>query len=87
MNVLILGDSLALCGFGRRLDERVRESPLTKGTYTYLARLQNGFTYAALFNRREETGSLDFNVLSPQINAEISKVTTWPTTDLFPTYF
>lgn len=57
------------------------------GTYTYLARLQNGFTYAALFNRREESGSLDFDVLSPQINAEIGKVTTWPTTDLSSRYF
>ncbi|WP_245657848.1 serine hydrolase domain-containing protein [Herbidospora mongoliensis] len=57
------------------------------GTYTYLARLQNGFTYAALFNRREETGSLDFDVLSPLINAEIGKVTTWPTTDLSSRYF
>lgn len=56
------------------------------GTYTYLARLQNGFTYAALFNRREETGSPDFHVLSPRINAEIGKVTTWPTTDLWPRY-
>jgi hypothetical protein len=35
--VLILGDSLALCGFGKRLDDRFRESPLTKATYTYLA--------------------------------------------------
>ncbi|GAB2466161.1 serine hydrolase domain-containing protein [Streptosporangium sandarakinum] len=54
------------------------------GTYTYLARLQNGFTYAALFNRREETGTLDFDVLSPQMNAV--KVTSWPTTDLFAKY-
>jgi hypothetical protein len=37
INVLILGDSLALCGFGKRLDERFRESPLTKATFTYLA--------------------------------------------------
>lgn len=37
LNVLILGDSLALCGFGKRLDERFRESPLTKATVTYLA--------------------------------------------------
>jgi hypothetical protein len=36
INVLVLGDSLALCGFGKRLDERFRESPLTKATYTYL---------------------------------------------------
>ncbi|MFI7445834.1 serine hydrolase domain-containing protein [Nonomuraea indica] len=57
------------------------------GTYTYLARLQNGFTYAALFNRREEGPSPDFDVLSPRINAEIGKVTTWPTTDLSPRYF
>ncbi|WP_240973817.1 serine hydrolase domain-containing protein [Nonomuraea composti] len=56
------------------------------GTYTYTARLQNGFTYAALFNRNEESGSPDFDVLSPRINAEIGKVTSWPTTDLFPRY-
>ncbi|MEV4117216.1 serine hydrolase domain-containing protein [Nonomuraea sp. NPDC049695] len=56
------------------------------GTYTYTARLQGGFTYAALFNRNEETGSPDFDVLSPRINAQIGKVTTWPTTDLFPRY-
>lgn len=37
LKVLILGDSLALCGFGKRLDERFRESPLTKATITYLA--------------------------------------------------
>jgi hypothetical protein len=37
INVLILGDSLALCGFGKRLDDRFRESPLTKATFTYLA--------------------------------------------------
>jgi hypothetical protein len=37
VKVLILGDSLALCGFGQRLDERFRESPLTKATFTYLA--------------------------------------------------
>ena len=37
VSVLILGDSLALCGFGKRLDERFRESPLTKATFTYLA--------------------------------------------------
>jgi hypothetical protein len=36
-NVLILGDSLALCGFGKRLDERFRQSPHVKATFTYLA--------------------------------------------------
>ncbi len=37
INVLILGDSLALCGFGKRLDERFRKSPQVKATFTYLA--------------------------------------------------
>lgn len=37
VNVLILGDSLALCGFGKRLDERFRKNPRVKSTYTYIA--------------------------------------------------
>jgi hypothetical protein len=37
INVLILGDSLALCGFGKRLDERFRKSPRIKATFTYIA--------------------------------------------------
>ncbi|WP_203880952.1 serine hydrolase domain-containing protein [Planotetraspora kaengkrachanensis] len=57
------------------------------GTYTYLARLQNGITYAALFNRREETGTPDYDVLSARMNEAWSKVTTWPTTDLTSQYF
>jgi hypothetical protein len=37
LNVLILGDSLALCGFGKRLDERFRKNPWVRSTFTYLA--------------------------------------------------
>lgn len=37
IKVLILGDSLALCGFGKRLDERFRHDPRVKATFTYLA--------------------------------------------------
>ena len=37
VSVLILGDSLALCGFGKRLDERFRKDPRVKATYTYIA--------------------------------------------------
>ena len=37
VKVLILGDSLALCGFGKRLDERFRQSGQVKATFTYLA--------------------------------------------------
>ncbi len=36
ISVLILGDSLALCGFGKRLDDRFRKSPRVKATFTYL---------------------------------------------------
>jgi hypothetical protein len=36
--ILILGDSLSLCGFGKRLDEHFRESPqVAKATFTYMA--------------------------------------------------
>ena len=37
IKVLILGDSLALCGFGKRLDEKFRQNPRVKATFTYLA--------------------------------------------------
>ena len=37
LNVLILGDSLALCGFGKRLDERFRSDPRVNATFTYMA--------------------------------------------------
>ena len=36
LNVLILGDSLALCGFGKRLDERFRSDPRVNATFTYM---------------------------------------------------
>jgi len=37
LTVLILGDSLSLCGFGKRLDSRFRDTPEVKATYTYMA--------------------------------------------------
>ncbi|MGI8435717.1 MAG: hypothetical protein ACR2NX_02275 [Chthoniobacterales bacterium] len=36
LNVLILGDSLALCGFGKRLDERFRGDARVNATFTYM---------------------------------------------------
>lgn len=36
LNVLILGDSLALCGFGKRLDERFRGDARVNVTFTYM---------------------------------------------------
>jgi len=37
LKVLILGDSLALCGFGKRLDTRFRSDPDISAVYTYMA--------------------------------------------------
>jgi len=37
LNVLILGDSLSLCGFGEHLDKRFRADPQVKATFTYMA--------------------------------------------------
>ena len=37
LTVLILGDSLSLCGFGKSLDKRFRSDPLVKSTFTYMA--------------------------------------------------
>jgi hypothetical protein len=37
ISVMILGDSLALCGFGSRLDRRFRESANVRSTNTYMA--------------------------------------------------
>lgn len=36
VNVLILGDSLALCGFGKRLDANFRGNPQVNATFTYM---------------------------------------------------
>jgi hypothetical protein len=37
ITVLFLGDSLALCGFGKRLDERLRATSGVNSTFTYMA--------------------------------------------------
>jgi hypothetical protein len=37
LTVLILGDSLSLCGFGKSLDKRFRNDSLVKSTFTYMA--------------------------------------------------
>ncbi|MEU8401942.1 serine hydrolase domain-containing protein [Nonomuraea sp. NPDC048892] len=55
------------------------------GTFSYLARLQNGFSYAVLFNRREESGTLDYDTIDDDMNKV--KVSSWPTTDLTSKYF
>ncbi|NUO98477.1 MAG: beta-lactamase family protein [Nonomuraea sp.] len=55
------------------------------GTFSYLARLQNGFSYAVVFNRREEPGSLDYDTIDDDMNKV--GVSSWPTTDLTAKFF
>ena len=37
LRVLILGDSLSLCGFGKRLDQEFRNDPEVQSVFTYMA--------------------------------------------------
>jgi len=37
LTVLLLGDSLSLCGFGKSLDRRLRSTGCVKSTFTYMA--------------------------------------------------
>lgn len=57
------------------------------GTFSFLARVQNGVSYCAIFNRREEEGTPDFDAIDPILGEAIGTVKTWPTTDLSPRYF
>ena len=36
VTILFLGDSLSLCGFGKQLDERLRQMPGIKGVFSYM---------------------------------------------------
>lgn len=57
------------------------------GTFSFFARLSNGISYAAIFNRREEEGTPDFDGIDPLLGKASGAVTSWPTTDLAPRYF
>lgn len=57
------------------------------GTFSFLARIQNGVSYCAVFNRREEEGTLDFDAIDPLLGKATGTVTAWPSTDLTPNYF
>lgn len=57
------------------------------GTFSFLARLNTGVSYCAIFNRRAEEGTPEFGSIDPVLGKAAGAVTTWPTTDLFPKYF
>lgn len=56
------------------------------GTYTFLAR-SNGYTIAALFNRRSEGDGLNWGEIDPKLWSAVNAVGTWPTGDLTSRYF
>ncbi|MFJ2032509.1 serine hydrolase domain-containing protein [Streptosporangium sp. NPDC087985] len=57
------------------------------GTFSFLARLNTGVSYCAVFNRRGEDGSPDFDVIDSLLFQAAGAVKSWPTTDLTPQYF
>ena len=57
------------------------------GTFSFLARVQHGISYCAIFNRRAEEGTPEFDSIDPVLGKAAGAVTSWPTTDLTPRYF
>src|SRR5437899_2133157 len=45
LTVLILGDSLGLCGFGKRLDQKFRADPRVKSVFTHCACATNPLSW------------------------------------------
>ncbi|MEU4543300.1 serine hydrolase domain-containing protein [Nonomuraea dietziae] len=56
------------------------------GTFTLLVRNAAGVSWCVQFNRREESGSPDFDVIDRLMWQAHDTVTSWPTTDLYPKY-
>ncbi|MEO3873757.1 serine hydrolase domain-containing protein [Nonomuraea sp. B12E4] len=57
------------------------------GTWSYMARVLDGISYCAIFNRRAEEGTPEFDSIDPVLYDAATAVTSWPTTDLTPDYF
>jgi len=77
INVLILGDSLALCGFGKRLDDHFRKSPRVKSTFTYLACGTNPLSWLKerpYLNLKTRCGFVTIETTSPGRAREVDDV-------------
>ncbi|WP_326560806.1 serine hydrolase domain-containing protein [Micromonospora sp. NBC_01796] len=57
------------------------------GTYSLLVRTYQGRSWAVLFNQRDDASGLAYPEIDPLLWAASAKVTTWPTTNLYPNYF
>jgi CubicO group peptidase (beta-lactamase class C family) len=57
------------------------------GTFSILVRTYNGMSWAALFNRRDDASGKSYGDIDNALWTAANGVKTWPTNDLFPTYF
>lgn len=57
------------------------------GTFTIMVRTYNGMSWAALFNRRDDASGKSYGDIDAALWTAANGVKTWPTTDMFPTYF
>ena len=57
------------------------------GTFTIVVRTYNGMSWAALFNRRDDASGKSYGDIDAALWTAANGVKSWPTNDLFPTYF
>jgi len=60
------------------------------GTWTWLVRTYNGWSWSALFNQRDDTSdrtSSTYSAIDNALWSAADAVTTWPTNNLFTTYY
>jgi hypothetical protein len=57
------------------------------GTFTIVVRTSTGMSWAALFNRRDDPSGKSYGDIDQALWTAAGTVKSWPTNDLFPTYF
>jgi CubicO group peptidase (beta-lactamase class C family) len=57
------------------------------GTYSIMVRTYEGMSWAAVFNRRDDSSGLSYADIDPALWAAARAVTSWPTHNLWSTYF
>lgn len=56
------------------------------GTSTLMVRRYDGLSWAVLFDQRDDASELDYGAIDSLLHKSADAVTSWPTTNLFPTY-
>ncbi|MGW5668344.1 serine hydrolase domain-containing protein [Micromonospora sp. NPDC003776] len=57
------------------------------GTYSIMVRTYHGMSWAAVFNRRDDESGLSYGTIDSALWAASRAVTSWPTHNLWSTYF